>query len=321
MWIILIVLLIIALPLVASVVQKRWPRLRQVGSGLLVSYFTIVLILGAGEVYFRYFQASTDGLRSRENWMARYWQVNSGGFRDREWTPDDWANKHTLLALGDSFTAGWGVENPADRFSDVLAAELGDDWAVINLGLPGSSTRSQLTTLKNYPMQTPDVVMLQYFMNDIEDAALSVGKFQEFPQSPEWIRDSYLANYLFSLTTSGFGPTYWDWEYAAYDDYGIWQIHQQEIFDMVDYVDSLNARLIVVIFPNMQDPFHSIPYVDRVEQAFRARGVTDILKLTDDVAAWKTQDVIVSPRDAHPSAAFHHYVAEKLYNLFFKSGE
>ncbi len=316
---ILAVLLSIGVLLVALTAQKRWPRVRRMCSGLLVSYFTIVLLLGIGEFYFRYVNASIEGFRGRENWMARYWQTNTLGYRDREWTLEDWAGKQTVLVVGDSFTAGWGVENTADRFSNVLGTKLGDQWAVINLGLAGSATRSQLKNLQDYPLQNPDVVILQYFLNDIEDAALSIGQFQEFPQSPEWVRDSYLANFIFSLNSSGFGPTYWQWEYTAYDDFGIWQIHQQELFDFADYAESMGARLIVVIFPNLQDPFNSIPYVDRVAQAFESRGVTDILKLFDDAAAWDPQTLIVSPRDAHPSAAFHHHVGEKLYNLFFET--
>lgn len=315
---ILVPLFSIGLLLSAFTFQKRWQHIRAISGGLLVSYFTIVLLLGIGELYFRFVNTSIEGFRGRENWMARYWSVNSFDFRDPEWTPDDWANKQTALVIGDSFTAGWGIENPDDRFSNVLASKLGEDWMVINMGKPGAATRAELVTLKNYPLKNPDVVILQYFLNDIEDAALSIGKFQEFPQSPDWVRDSYLANYIFSFTASGFGPAYWQWEYAAYDDYGIWQIHQQEIFDFADYVNSMGARLIVVIFPNMQDPYTSVPYVDRVAQAFEARGVTDILKLFDDVAAWQDPaTLLISPRDAHPSAAFHRHVGEKLYDLFF----
>ncbi|MCC6802930.1 MAG: hypothetical protein IT319_08600, partial [Anaerolineae bacterium] len=65
-------------------------------------------------------------------------------------------------------------------------------------------------------------------------------------------------------------------------------------------MNGIGARLIVVIFPNMQDPVRSIAYVDRVAQVFEARGQRDILKLYDEVAAWSPQDIIVSPRDGHP---------------------
>jgi hypothetical protein len=314
---ILVVLVMIGLVPIGMLVQRRWPRLRNLGSGLLVSYITLVLILSGTELYFRYVHAASDGLRARENWMNRYWHLNSLGFRDREWRPADYDGKQRVIAIGDSFTAGWGVENPLDRFPDVLQAQLGAEYAVFNLGMPGSSTRDQLVTLANYPVQEPDVVLWQYFLNDIEGAALSIGQFQEPPQIPAWMRESYFANYVFALGNSGFGPAYWDWEYAAYDNYGIWQIHQQELEQAVRDVQAQGARLIVVIFPNMQDPFRSIPYVDRVAQVFEAQGVTAVLKLFDAVERWPVAERIVSPRDAHPSAAFHRYVGEEVYRLYF----
>jgi hypothetical protein len=87
----------------------------------------------------------------------------------------------------------------------------------------------------------------------------------------------------------------------------------------VDDVESIDARLIVVIFPNLQDPVRSVAYVDRVAQVFEARGQHDILKLFDEVARWSPSEVIVSPRDAHPSVAFQHRVGDLLYERFFAS--
>jgi len=158
--------------------------------------------------------------------------------------------------------------------------------------------------------------ILQYFLNDIEDAALSIGQYQQFPQPPGWVQQSYLANYVYWLKEGGFGVDYWAWEYAAYDNYAIWDIHAQQLADFADYTDTIGARLIVVIFPNMQDPVASIPYVDRVAQTLTDNGVTDIIKLFDAAAAWSPDDRLVSPRDAHPSAAFHHYVGTLLADSF-----
>jgi hypothetical protein len=318
MLVIIIVLLIPGLGLALLVRQRRWPRARRLASGLLISYGSIMLVLTAGELYFRFVHAAPEGLRARENWMARYWQTNSLGFRDREWTPADWAGKKTVVVLGDSFTAGWGLPNPADRFGDVLARKLGDSYAVINLGVPGAATRQELKRLQDYPLKQPDVVILQYFLNDIEDAALSVGQYQQFPQAPAWVKESYLANFFFALQTSGFGPDYWRWEFAAYDNYAIWDIHRQELEDFSAYTDRIGARLLVVIFPNLQAPFHSIPYVDRVAQVFEAKGKGgQVLKLFDAAEAMPIAERIVSPRDAHPSAQFHRLVGELLYERFF----
>lgn len=305
-----------ALPLVALAVQRRFTRLRAVGKGLLVSYVTILLMLAAGEVYFRYVHTDSEGRLASNNWMARYWQTNTQGYRDREWVASDYAGKTTVAVVGDSFTAGWGLQSPADRFADVLARQLGDGYAVFNLGTPGDSTPQELERLEAYPVQ-PDVVILQYFLNDIDYAALTQGLNKAPPPVPSVAQESYLANYLYSLTNSGFGVEYWDTEYANYDHPAVWGEHERELNAFIDYVESINGRLIVVIFPNLQDPVRSIPYVDRVAQVFEARGHTDVLKLFDEVARWNVADLINSPRDAHPSIAFSQRVGAMIYERFF----
>src|SRR5579871_146069 len=174
--------------------QRRFPRIRSIGRGLLVTYFTLLIIVAAGEIYFRYFFAESENVYTDAtlNWLARYWHTNSLGFRDREWTPADYAGKQTVLLTGDSFAAGWGIENPADRYGDVLAAHLGSNYAVMNLGVYGTSTPEQTAILKKYPLKTANVVIMQYFLNDIDYTLLKNGKLPNPEPEPGWVGGSYL---------------------------------------------------------------------------------------------------------------------------------
>jgi hypothetical protein len=61
--------------------------------------------------------------------------------------------------------------------------------------------------------------------------------------------------------------------------------------------------------------------VNKVAQVFRARGHDDILDLTDQLAAWKPEDRVVSAQDGHPSVAFHHLVGDLIYQTFFAPEE
>lgn len=303
--------------LVGVAVQKRRVGVRRIARNLLISYSVVVIPLALAEGYLRYFYADPAGRLASNNWMDRYWRENSRGHRDREWMPEDWAGRQTMLIVGDSFAAGWGVEDPADRFGDVLAAQLGEAWAVINISQVGASTLDELRIVRDYPLQTPDVIVWQYYLNDIEGAALSVGLGPNFAPIPLWARESHLLNYLYSLSNVGFSPAYWAWQYAAYDHPAIWAAHAAELEQVSAYAQSVGARLIVAIFPNMVDPVGSIPYVDRVAQVFEGRAHVDVLKLFDAVAAWERAEVIVSERDQHPSAAFHRFVGETLYEQYF----
>ncbi len=314
--------------LIAGAIQKRSMKLRRWSSGLLISYLTLVLMVGSLEIYLRCCYAESDNAPTlaQRNWSNRYVHNNTQMYRDREWQPQDWEGKITVLLAGDSFTQGWGLENTADRFGDVLAARLGNDYAVFNLGMPGTGPVEQLESLKRHPVQRPDVVILQYFLNDIDYTALKMGLRPVDIHVPSLAQESYLLNFLFWRLGSGTGsvttpdgttwPSWWDWAYAAYDNFALWQQHQLELEAFIDYCESIDTRLIVVIFPNLTQVVRSIPYVDRVAHVFEARGVPT-LKLFDAAASWQTRDLIVSNRDTHASAAFHHLVGELLYERFF----
>jgi lysophospholipase L1-like esterase len=323
-----LIFIAIGVALVALAMQRRALRLRDVARGLLITYVFIGVLLVGAELYLHYGFAQSENVYTLAtgNWLERHWRENRLGYRDREWTAADLEGKTTVVVTGDSFTAGWGIENPDDRYTGELQRQLGDDYAVINLGVYGTATVEQLDRLKAFPLATPDVVILQYFLNDINYAGLRLGLLPDPRPAPEWTDESYLANFLYTrLLYRYLDPRYnedwWQWSYDAYDNATIWDLHRGEIEDYIDYVESIDARLIVVIFPNMLDPVASIPYVDRVAQVFEERGQTDILKLFDAAAAWSPQERMVSTRDTHPSVAFHRYVGEELYRLYFADSE
>lgn len=325
----LLIVIGIGVALVALAVQRRWKRPQSVARGLIISYVIFVGALVAGELYLRYGYADSRmefGLHGG-NWAQRYMVKNSLGYRDREWTAEELDARTSIFVLGDSFTEGWGLNDPNDRYTAVLQQHLGDDYAVVTIANAGQATYHQTQNFENYPYKTPDVVIWQYFLNDIEVAAKSNGMEWDFelPPEPQIASESYLASFIYWRTNYEKlfhnihdGRTEWEFYYAAYDNAYIWDIHRQEIDRLIGDIQASGARLIVVIFPNMLDPVGSVPYVDRVAQEFEAHGITEILKLTDETAAWTLEDRIVSPFDSHASVAFNHRVGDMIYDQFFK---
>ena len=323
--------LLLGFLVITAAVQKRFRKLQGPARGLLVTYFTIALLLGVGEGYFRFVYAESDGLPTlaSQNWLARYWRTNALGYRDPDWQVSQLEGRKKILVVGDSFAAGWGIQNPDDRFGNVLATRLGDSYVAVNLGKPGASTVEESDNLQRYPLDKADVVILQYYLNDIENAALSIGldpKLDPTKDMPAWANDSYLANFVYWRLIDRIRPeqegtqTYWDWLYSMYDNSTVWAIHQKQLNQFADVVNQKGAKLIVVIFPNMLDPFHSVPYVDRVAQAFEAKGLDseNIVKLFDAAAAMPLAERVVSGRDAHASVTFNHMVGDMLYDKVTK---
>jgi len=327
---IILILGVIAAILIGASLQNRWQRLQYFAPRFLMAYLSIVMLLGIGEFFFRYAYADSGWgfTLSYKNWEDLYWETNSLGFRDREWTPADWDDKTTVMVLGDSFAAGWGVPDVNQRFSNVLANQLGEDYAVVTVARPGGTPPRELAWALEHPLQEPDVIIYQYYMNDIDDAALRIDDkwIPQFPPPPKWIdQESYLANFLYwqlvpiiYTVNAPDGRSYWEWNDAAYQNFVIFDNLREELNAIMDYAEARDARLIVMLFPNMRDPVSSVGHLDGVASVFEARGYTDILKLYNEAAAWNPDDSTVSSRDAHPSAAFHQRVGDLLYEEFFE---
>ena len=308
---------------------------RNLAQGVLLSYSTILILLAIGEGYFRYVHAESgwEPTLAHRNWHDKYWHLNSQGFRDQEWQSEDWQDKTVITVLGDSFASGWGVKDPADRFPDVLADHLGDDYYVMNLAQPGTSTPQQLAHLQEHQPPQPHIVLLQYFLNDIEFASVKVSRTWESDNfatpPPRLIEESYLLNFVYwqvypqlQTVDMTFEGSYWHWQYSSYDNEVVREFHWRELDEFIMYVESIGAELYIVIFPNMRDPMGSIAYVDRVKFQFEDAGYADnILTLYDEVAAWDVNEAVVSARDAHPSAKFHRRVGDLVYEVFFQADE
>ncbi len=102
-------------------------------------------------------------------------RISGQGLReDREYSPAH-PSVRRVLALGDSFTMGYSVEQPRTwvRVLERLLNQ-GARYEVINAGVPGYSTRQELVYLEEEGMGLrPDVVLLGFFLgNDITDNAL-----------------------------------------------------------------------------------------------------------------------------------------------------
>jgi acyl-CoA thioesterase-1 len=77
------------------------------------------------------------------------------------------AEPHTIVFLGDSITAGYGLENPgAEAYPALLGQKLGDDWRVINAGISGDTTAGGLRRIDWILRQPVDVLVIALGGND-----------------------------------------------------------------------------------------------------------------------------------------------------------
>lgn len=301
---------------------NRFNNFRRISQNLALVIFTLIFTLLALELYFKVFFAQTDGFNytlASKNWFERYWHKNSLGYRDIEWTPQLVAGRTKIMVLGDSFVAGYGIENEADRFSNLLGQKLGDSYAVMNVGQLGAGTKDEIQNALEYPY-SPDIIILSFYVNDILDTAKDMGYARPPAQTqgPFPVDYSYALNFfywrVYRLGPEQWSNDYWNWLVSLYAKPDIWQVYQQELLQISDFVEQHHGRLIVVVFPNLTAVEESQPITTQVVKLFAERGVK-VLDVTDLVANMKPAELIASPVDSHPNELVHRLVAEQLYPL------
>jgi len=101
--------------------------------------------------------------------------INSHGLRDREYSRSKPPDVYRIVMLGDSTTLGWGVALE-QTVPKVLEAELNElhlpgynRFEVLNAGVGNYNTVQEVTHYLTYERDFhPDLVILQYFINDAE---------------------------------------------------------------------------------------------------------------------------------------------------------
>jgi len=133
------------------------------------------------------------------NSQGKYYGVdiktNSMGFRDYEYALEKPSGKKRVLFLGDSFTLGWGV--PLDSlYSKQLEQMLNEDYnkiEVINAGVGNYNSIMEVELFKLKGLElNPDLVILMYFINDVEPTPEKISSFGYFIRTK-----FYLYGFLF----------------------------------------------------------------------------------------------------------------------------
>lgn len=152
--------------------KVRWKRL---AANLLLLTVTMIVTLAALEVFFRFYiggQTHTVGgpaFRINDKEMNEYY------LRDTA-LPNTGAGNGsggtlTILALGDSFTYGHGIKDPANawpnRLQQLINNYTGGNTVVVNAGLPGMGTVDELLLFETVGKEyKPGIVFLGYSVND-----------------------------------------------------------------------------------------------------------------------------------------------------------
>lgn len=300
-----------------------------------LSIVTVLFCFFIFELYFRFVYVESDGLGitlAHKKWGAKYWKpINSLSLRDREWKDADLAGKKVIAVIGDSFPAGHGIKNIADRFPDVLASKLGKEYAVINISLPGWGTETELLAFKYFVSGRHvmfNTVIWSYFPNDILDLTQHLGKKPPdeiaIPKgiTGKIISNSYFLNFVYwdVFKITKLKNDYFEWLKEQYNDPQTWNLHKKELEQICKDVKNSKAKLIVVTFPFLINEVKSDVILEKVKDLFNQSNVP-VLDVSDIISGLKESEIVISKNDAHPSIKLHRLVANNLYRIISGDGK
>lgn len=106
-------------------------------------------------------KANTEGIHKISESTSSV-KINSKELRDEEYEYTKDSGTFRILVFGDSFTWGYGVE-AEEIYTEVLEDKLGDDFEVINMGVPGYGADQEYLLLKREGIKyAPDLVIFGF---------------------------------------------------------------------------------------------------------------------------------------------------------------
>lgn len=255
---------------------------------------------------------------------------NADGFRDREFGPRR-PGMARVLAVGDSFTFGDGIERVEATWPRVLEAELarrGVACEVLNLGVPGTNTAYQRDLLRrDLPRLRPDGVVLGFVLNDPEPPGANRTAIPQRlyrPLLPLAGLDARLTRALHSyawargkknqiLERLGGKETYADYVASLYRPGAAWVAWERDARELVSLVRARGGFVVVAVFPLFADfERHAFRHeANRAAAVFRSAGA-EVVDLFPALATRPARELAVSPSDAHPNEQAHATVARTL---------
>lgn len=235
--------------------------------------------------------------------------INSYGHRDREYSKEKAAGVYRIVMLGDSTTFGWGA--PVEQtVAKVLEAELNKAQVVgfnrievLNAGVGNYNTVQEVTHYLTYERAFhPDLVILQYFINDAEPVPKE--------RSPGLLGQSYLLAFTVArvdaiMRYAGVRPD-WKQYYAELYEEGRPGIAaaKQALVDLATITRQDGTKLLVTILPELHEINNEYPFMAehrKINDVLVGNHVP-VMELIDGLRGHGPESTLfVTPTDDHPN--------------------
>lgn len=252
-------------------------------------------------------------------------RTDSAGFRRPNSTAESLREPNSLLvvALGDSFTLGWGVPE-GQTYPDLLERILNEQarhsnsrqFTVINAGIGNSNTSMEVARYEHEirPLH-PQWLILGFFINDSEP--------DPQPAKNLLIRNSALVSLIavrlkLHLETSSLNyKTYYRALYEG--DKPGWTRFKWALAKLGQDLREDNVRATIILLPEMHEPRNFGPFSEVYKQVADLAQLNgfEVIDASREFPSGPGNRFWVTPDDAHPNAAaqqiFANAVARSKY--------
>jgi hypothetical protein len=290
----------------------------------LLSVVSLGYVLLASEFAFMFIPKSSNSgkVLSAKIWEKYWWRENSDGFRDEEFSQKDNIKKK-LVFIGDSFTAGQGIKNPENRFSNLVAQAVEDSFEMYNMGQSGSNTEGHAALIQSLSF-TPDIIVYQFFVDDIKDTRIRIdGVYPHtalYDDCPSFlvplIEHSYFLNYIYWMYPHSLISDYKKYLADSYESPRIAQAHGAVNNRIIEYCMGKNIRLVYLFIPLPSEYEFSNQYYKTFEKTCRESGCLAI-NISAALEKHPVSSIIINRSDYHLNEKGNKLVAsEILRNVF-----
>ncbi len=312
--------------------------LREWRNRALLSLFAAAVTLVAAEPLARFVFRDVTTSADNGGYFSRRWlrsgavRRNHAGFREREFADAKPPGTYRIAVIGDSFTFGNGIRQE-DRYSDLLHMRLPAHFEVLNFGTPGANTPEHRNLVSGLlPKIQPDFVLLQWYVNDMEDDEVT-GRPSFEPLVPirrwhDWLGEN---SALYSVANTRWAEAQvalgWTISYPDYLRHRLGdpnghdaQLDRQILLDLIAQCRRAGVPIGSVLFPETTGPLgadYEYAYMhERVLDVCRTEGLPCI-DLREDFSTVKDRRSLwANQLDHHPGVVANRIAAVKIFERY-----
>lgn len=235
-------------------------------------------------------------------------KLNSLGMRSPEPNPD----KKKILFIGSSISLGWGIENE-DSYAKIVGKKLNKEnlnYQVLNASVGNYNTfRYVENFLRNQTVIDPEIIVINYFVNDAEILPMGSGNFL--------LKNSELAASLtiaLKKMLANKGEGLQEHYNALYDPENEgYQIMENSLAKLAQYANTKGIKVYLVMIPDIHflEDYPFLPVHNKMNVISERYGF-DFIDLYGTLENLSFDQLQIIPGDSHPNEYGHKLIGNKL---------